>query len=87
MSSIHAEKLMEIAKRVSDEDAHWLIGAASLLDAQMADSIFIPCPNCDGSGEIVRGRQYEEEAEMCPDCHGTGKVEHEGEPITLEDLD
>lgn len=55
--------------------------------------LFVPCPVCDGSAErlvYVRtdwtdGPLYN--ALPCPECEGTGRVETEGEPITLEDLE
>jgi len=56
------------------------------------DPIFIPCPCCDGSAEELHfaGMSYDGPdvwAVPCRECDGTGRVEHEAEPITLEDLD
>lgn len=65
----------------------------------MADPIIIPCPLCDGSAVIVLPSrhfhskwdvdppEYYNEEEPCPECCGTGRVLHEGDPITLEELD
>jgi hypothetical protein len=45
-----------------------------------ADPLFVTCPECNGSGEPYDGVR-------CTECDGAGRVETDGEPITLEDLD